>query len=288
VRPYERRINEYLDAFNAGFSITETKYSYPGGVATSSYQLVINQTAIDVGDGRTPPDRPSFKNTLSSGDRTTLALAFFLAHLERDPRRAEKIVVFDDPFNSQDAFRRRQTVHEIRKAGRESAQVIVLSHDATFLKQVWERVPAAERVSVQIGDARAQGSKIYPVDLDKACQGRMASEVDALQTYFATGAGVPLDLIKKMRVVLETHCRTTYQAYFSANDWLGDIVRKTREGDENHPAKPLYDELDQINDYSAAYHHGEDVGDAISEQIDPAELTGFVRRTLKIVNAIQA
>ena len=85
VKPYERRINDYLTAFNAGFSITETKHSYRGGVATSSYQLVINNMAIDVGDSRTPADQPSFKNTLSSGDRTTLALAFFLAHLERDP-----------------------------------------------------------------------------------------------------------------------------------------------------------------------------------------------------------
>ncbi len=77
VKPYERRINDYLAAFNADFTITETKHAYPGGIATSSYQLVINQTAIDLGDSKTPGDRPSFKNTLSAGDRTTLALAFF-------------------------------------------------------------------------------------------------------------------------------------------------------------------------------------------------------------------
>ena len=72
MQPYERRINHYLDAFNAGFRIAETRHGYPGGTAASSYQLVINDTAIDIGDGRTPPDRPSFKNTLSAGDRTTL------------------------------------------------------------------------------------------------------------------------------------------------------------------------------------------------------------------------
>jgi hypothetical protein len=91
-----------------------------------------------------------------------------------------------------------------------------------------------------------------------------------------------------MRVVLETHCRTTFQAYFEASDWLGDIVRKIREGADDHPAKPLYDELDQINDYSATYHHGEDTADATPEQIDTDELTGFVRRTLKLANALQA
>ncbi|MHA6770345.1 AAA family ATPase [Sphingobium ummariense] len=288
VKPYERRINDYLAAFNAGFTITETKHAYPGGVATSSYQLVINETAVDLGDSKTPGDRPSFKNTLSAGDRTTLALAFFLAHLERDPAAAGKLVVFDDPFNSQDAFRRRQTVHEIIKVAGACAQVIVLSHDATFLKQVWDKSPAADRIALTIADHRAQGSKIMPVDLEHACRGRTATDIDDLQTYLTTGAGGLLDIIRKMRVVLETHCRTTYPGSFLANDWLGDMVRKIREGGATHPAQALYDELDQINGYTSQYHHGEDMADATPDQIDPSELTGFTRRTLRIVNALQA
>lgn len=288
VKPYERRINDYLAAFNAGFTITETKHSYPGGVATSSYQLVINDTAVDLGDSKTPGDRPSFKNTLSAGDRTTLALAFFLAHLERDPATVGKLVVFDDPFNSQDAFRRRQTVHEIMKVAGKCAQVIVLSHDATFLKQVWDKSPGADRVALMIVDHRAQGSKITPIDLEDACRGRTAEDIDHLQTYLTTGAGVLIDIIRKMRVVLETHCRTTYPGSFLAGDWLGDMVRKIREGGDVHPAQALYDELDQINGYTSQYHHGENMADATPDQVDPIELTGFTRRTLRIVNAIQA
>ena len=288
VKPYELRINTHLTAFNAGFSIAETKHAYPGGVATSSYQLVINDTPIDVGDSKTPGHQPSFKNTLSAGDRTTLALAFFLAHLERDPAAVTKIVVFDDPFNSQDAFRRRQTVHEIARVAGLCAQVIVLSHDATFLKQVWDKAPASERIALTIADHRAQGSKIVPVDLEKACQGRTASDIDDLQTYLTTGAGVLLDIIRKMRVVLETYSRTTYPGYFLPTDWLGDIVRKIREGGDTHPAHALYDELDRINGYTSQYHHGEDVADATPDQIDPTELTGFTRMTLRIANALQA
>jgi wobble nucleotide-excising tRNase len=166
-------MNEHLDNFNAGFRIAETTHTYPGGVATSSYQLVINKTRVDIGDGRTPLDRPSFKNTLSGGDRSTLALAFFLADLERDPDRQSRIVVFDDPMSSQDAFRRRQTIHEIRRTGRECAQVIVLSHDAAFLRQVWEKCPSDQRAAVQLADHLAQGSKITPCDLEEACKGRV-------------------------------------------------------------------------------------------------------------------
>ena len=289
MRPYEQHINHYLDAFNAGFRITETTHGYPGGTAASTYRLVINNTAIDLGDGRTPPDRASFKNTLSSGDRTTLALAFFLAHLERDQNLAAKTVVFDDPFSSQDAFRRRQTVHEITRVGRSCTQVIVLSHDATFLKQVWDKAPAAERVALTLADHRAQGTKIMPVDLERACQGRTATDIDDLLTYLTAGAGAPLDLIRKMRAVLETHCWTTYPACFqTGQDWLGEIVRKIRGDGDQHPAFALYDELDQINDYTGEHHHGEDMADATPDQIDLQELTGYVKRTLRVVNALQA
>jgi hypothetical protein len=199
-----------------------------------------------------------------------------------------KTVVFDDPFNSQDAFRRRQTVQEIIKVARQCAQVIVLSHDVTFLKQVWEKVPASERVALNIADHRAQGSKITYMDLEKACQGRTATDIDDLQTYLSIGTGTLLDIIRKMRVVLEAHCLSTYPACFVAGDWLGDIVRKTREGGTTHPTQALYEELEQINDYTKQYHHGEDVADITPDDIDPRELTGYVRRTLKIVNALQA
>jgi wobble nucleotide-excising tRNase len=289
IRPYEQRINGYLDTFNAGFRIAQIRHSYPGGAAASIYQLVINDIAVDIGDARTPAVRPSFKNTLSAGDRSTLALAFFLAHLEADPNLAQKTVVFDDPFSSQDAFRRRQSVHEIARIARRCAQVIVLSHDATFLKQVWDKAPADERVALAIADHRAQGSKIMPVDLEAACQGRTATDMDDLQTYLSSGAGRPLDLIRKMRVVLETHCWTTYPACFVAgNDWLGEIVRKIREGGDAHPARDLYDRLDRINDYVRQYYHGEDMADVVPDQIDPVELTGYVKQTLRLVNALQA
>jgi wobble nucleotide-excising tRNase len=288
VTPYERSINQYLDGFNAGFSITETKHGYPGGVASSTYQIVINDTAVDVGDGKTPGSMPSFKNTLSAGDRSTLALAFFLAHLERDDELASKIVVFDDPFNSQDAFRRRQTIHEIMKVAGKCAQIIVLSHDVTFMKQIWDKCPVAERAAMAIADHRKLGSKITPIDFEKACQGRTANDIDDLQTYLSNGAGQHLDIIRKMRVVLETYAHTTYSASFDANDWLGVIVGKIRDGGASHPVHAIYDELDQINDYTKQYHHGEDAQDITPDQIDPAELTGYTKRTLRIVNALEA
>jgi wobble nucleotide-excising tRNase len=278
VRPYQNRINELLDDFNAGFKIAETRHSYAGGVATSSYQLVINQT---------PDDTPCFKNTLSAGDRSVLSIAFFLAHLERDSTIANKVVVLDDPFNSQDAFRRRQTIHGILKIGQRCAQVIVLSHDATFLKQIWEKCAPADRASITLSDHGRDGSKISAIDLEAACRGRTANDTDALQAFYTTGAGQHIDIIRKMRTVLETYMRTTYAADFDEDDNLGEMVRKIRLGAAPHPAHHLYDKLNEINDYTVQYHHGENTADTTPDSIDPTELRGFTKRTLNIMKAFQ-
>ena len=288
MKPYEGRINQLLDNFNAGFSIAQTRPAYGGGIASSTYQLVINNTGVDLGDGKTSIDQPSFKNTLSAGDRSTLALAVFIAHLERDPDRAKRIVVFDDPFTSQDAFRRRQTVHEIVRVGDGSKQLIVLSHDASFLRQIRDKCKASDCIAVQLGDHRALGIKIMPCDLDEACRGRAASDMDDLQAYVTTGAGKDRDMIRKMRIILETHCRSTYPGSFAPDDRLGGMVEKIKKTGDQHPAWALADELEQINEYSRDHHHGEDPQDGSPDTIDSQELTGYVKRTLRIANNLQA
>lgn len=286
VQPYQARINFFLDRFNAGFRIVQTAHGYPGGIATSSYQIQINNTAVDLGDGRTPADRPSFKNTLSSGDRTTLALAFFLAGLESEPDLANRIIVFDDPFNSQDAFRRHHTIYEILRVAGAAAQIIVLSHDPSFLKQIWEKCTPADRVSLQIAHHNATGSKITSFDLATACQGRAQQELDDLLAFRATGAGNLREVIKKLRVVIETYMRSTYPGSFGANDNYGVILNTIRAAGDQHPAHADYADLDRINDYTNNYHHGENPGGAGEPPLDQVELTGFVEDTLRMVNAL--
>lgn len=289
IQPYEDHINDYLDSFNSGFRITETRQENPGGIPASAYRLVINDTAVQLGNNRTPNDTPSFKNTLSAGDRTTLALAFFLAHLDKDAELANKIVVFDDPFSSQDAFRRLSTVHRIHSIGERCAQAIVLSHDAQFLRQIWNKAPAATRVSLNLVDHLNEGSKIETVDLDRASQGRTAKDLDDLLTFSNKAVGHPEDVIRKIRVVLETFFWNTFPGFFAPDeDWLGDILRKIREGGEDHPAKSMYKQLNEINDYSKRYHHGERSDGAAQDVVDLKELRGYVQRTLRIVNALQA
>jgi wobble nucleotide-excising tRNase len=54
--------------------------------------VLINNVAVGLADSN---GEPCFRNTLSAGDRNTLALAFFFASLYQDPQIAQKTVVID-------------------------------------------------------------------------------------------------------------------------------------------------------------------------------------------------
>jgi len=282
IEQYEQTINRFLDDFNAGFRITRTRQGYPGGVASASYQILINEAAVDLGDERTPLDRPSFRNTLSSGDKSTLALAFFLAQLEHDADKAAKIVVFDDPFNSQDNFRKDCTVQKIKKCGDSCHQVIVLSHDQNFLKRIWDRlVPqAGDRKCLQLSRVGVRDTRISPWDIEEATQARFFTDRKALVDYHNMGQGNPRDIVNKIRPVLETYCRNLYPGDFVV-DTLGTIVGKVRTAGAAHQMFPLLDDLDALNEYTRRYHHGENPNAAI-EPINDAELQGFVKKMLEI------
>src|SRR5262249_52346099 len=162
-----------------------TKHDYRGGVPSSSYQIVINNTPVELGDANTPLDKPSFRNTLSAGDNGTLALAFFLAQLAQDPTKSDKIVIFDDPFNSQDSFRKECTIQKIKRCGLECTQVIVLSHDPAFLKRIWDRLyTPAERKSLEMARIGQQNTTITEWDIEKAMMDQYRADGNALKDYF--------------------------------------------------------------------------------------------------------
>jgi wobble nucleotide-excising tRNase len=99
---YQVAINAYLGRFNAGYTIGRVTPVDTRGGPTCNYDVVINNTPISISGGVTGPTEPAFRNTLSSGDRNTLALAFFFAAVDRDPGLENKVVVIDDPITSLD------------------------------------------------------------------------------------------------------------------------------------------------------------------------------------------
>jgi len=83
---------------------------------------------------------PHFNNTLSQGDRGSLAFAFFLSLLFHDDNLDKKIIVFDDPVSSFDAERKRKTVQMLadteNASGKKPLQMIILTHQRNFLSRL--------------------------------------------------------------------------------------------------------------------------------------------------------
>jgi wobble nucleotide-excising tRNase len=277
---YEQTINQLLKDFHAGFRVTGTKHGYPGGVASSTYQILINDTPVELGDAQTPIEKPSFRNTLSAGDKSTLALAFFLAQLAHDPNKASRIVIFDDPFSSQDSFRRECTVQKIKKCGQDCEQVIVLSHDLGFLKRVWDQLlEPADRKCLTLTRIDLFNTTIRECDIEKETQATYKADREMLRAYCLTAQGNPRDVVQKIRPVLEAYCKLLGAGVLVEVDTLGVIVDKIRSAGTAHQLFPLCDKLEELNIYTRRYHHGESPG-AATENIDNAELQGYVALTL--------
>ena len=129
-------------------------------------------------------------------------------------------------------------------------------------------------------------SEVVQLELGDPRKARVAEDVIGLLYFYKTGLGGSRDVVTKMRFVIETYCTWTYPGFFGSDDTLSSIVEKIRNTGEQHPACALLDELDDIHDYSRDYLHVDDPAGDATEVLDIKELTGFVRRTLKIVNAI--
>ena len=284
LQTYEQSINTYLDQFNAGFRITNSRHLYTGGTPSSHYQIEINNTAIDLGDARTHSGTPCFKTALSSGDRSALALAFFLAAFKQDPQAANKIVVLDDPFTSLDRFRRTCTQQLIRQVAGIAQQVVVLSHDPHFLKLIWDGYLPSDIKVLQLcrtGD----NTMIGELDIDAETQSTYIKNYSTLLNFYRDRAGNPLDVARSIRPFLEGMLRAHFPGCFQPNEWLGNFIDKIKSaGDTNglQHAQADIDELESIKDYSKKYHHDQN-SNADSEPLSADELHGFVKRTLRLV-----
>jgi len=129
-------------------------------------------------------------------------------------------------------------------------------------------------------------SEIVQLDLEDTRKEHVASDIIDLLYFYKTGVGRPRDIVTKMHFIIETYCTLTYPDFFGSDDTLSSIIEKIRKSGEQHPACALLDELDDIHDYSWDYLCSNDSAGDRTGVFDVNQLTGFVRRTLKIVNAI--
>lgn len=272
---YEADINRFLVSFGASFRVAQCSKNYIGKVPQSTYCLRFDTSDIDV--TKANAEEPSFDTTMSAGDKNTFALAFFLSQLKRDPDIANKIVVFDDPFTSLDDFRRAMTAKEIVRMGEPSkaAQVILLSHDKFFLDAVRGMFHGATCTPLQIS-ASAGGSSVEPWDIEREVKEGYLHDHMRLQDFAEGRSGDARDMRMTMRPLLEKYIRYRFPNQILEGKWLGDMLAFIRD-DTAHPLTPQYNELDDINGYTAPFHH--DPNTPFVED----EVRTYAQRTIAIV-----
>ena len=230
--------------------------------------------------GNTPS--PSFRNTLSAGDRNALALAFFFASLDRDPNRSQKIVVIDDPINSLDEHRALTTVQEMRRLVASVNQVIVLSHSKPFLCSLWEGADKTIRTAIKI-DRDGAGSTLSEWDVNDDCITEHDRNAKLVRDYLRTSnAAEDRAVAAALRPMLEAFMRVAYPDVFVPGMLLGKflgICEQRAYAVERILTPKDIAELRDLLDYANRFHHDTNpVWQTVA--INDAELTGFCQRVL--------
>lgn len=296
---YQTKINYYLvTVFKTLFKIENVVNIAPQGRGTQSklgYKLTIDGQDISF-DNSLPNNA---KDCLSEGDKSTLALAFFLSKLDVDPTIADKIVIFDDPLSSFDSNRRMYTVQLLTNLYPKVKQLVILSHNELFLHLVSKNFSPGDKKILRITEnIIAKESMIEPLDLEKLVENDYFKHVKELEGFL-----VHADITKKetvlgwMRNVLEAHIRFKFYRQLSHippnSRTFGTLITTLDNNSvqfrDDADRVNILQKLRLINGVSCKPHHGEPLPDYTLLGSDPntmnvVELSHLVQDTLDLID----
>lgn len=276
---YQQSINDYLQRFGAGYRVDAVNSVNTRGGSSCTYSVIINQVAVPV----TATEGAAFRNTLSAGDRNTLALAFFFASLEQNAQLANAIVVIDDPMTSLDEHRSVATVQQIRLLLARVRQVIVLSHFKPYLCEIWKGANVNER-SAFLVRRDGQGSSIAEWDVREDCITEHDKNHALVAEFVSTGdPQLERQAATALRSMLEAFLRVAYSQDFPPSTLIGPFLNRCQQrlGQVGQILdQASINELRALKDYGNNFHH--DANPAWQTQaINSQELTGFCQRVLQ-------
>jgi wobble nucleotide-excising tRNase len=233
----------------------------------------------------------SFSNTLSESDKRTLALAFFIARLEADPALSLKVVMLDDPVSSMDRNRRYQTIRRVAVLATKCKQLLVLSHDAYFIRQLRDHLhdlkpnPITLRV---FGITRVENdySAFCDCDLDEICESDYYRHHRMIAEYVEGNSSENIrDIAKAIRPLLEGYFHRRFPGHIPRNQMFGKIIADHIASATKEPLSHLLQhvtELREINEYTSQFHHDTNQ-DADSVNVVDDELLQFALRSLDMI-----
>lgn len=284
---YRNQINIYLRKFAPYLEIREMKGSYRGGSKEpfAEYGLYVSGNSIRLKDNGT---EPSVKYSLSEGDKSALALSFFLAKVNSDENIENKIIVFDDPISSFDINRKSATISQLYQIGQKANQLIVLTHNLLFARDYWEKVKNKVQTIKFYSDRNS--TQMVDYDIENETLNGLFKDYQTLDLFLKNGAQSDTEMrnvARCIRPILEGYFRIKFYGQFTANEWLGEFLGKVDNAENNSDLfklKEFSSDLNEINDYSKKFHHTNPNAD--SEPISDAELNNYVTQTFEMIAKI--
>jgi wobble nucleotide-excising tRNase len=283
---YQERLNQLLSKVGADFEITGMtgKTDARANESYTDFRFLILGKKVPLTVRQ--DDAACFKNTLSEGDKSTLAFAFFIAMLEKTPDLDKQIVILDDPLSSLDETRRDGTASVLLDLSPELNQLCVFTHHKDFLRMLFDKI--SDNTVLQVRSDKKNGSRIEPFDVEDDRKGDCAHMLEEMKRYVDEDFGqTPETMQGNIRKVFEIVLKTKYYLALAA-----DI--KAKKGFarllETLFAAGLLDttlktKLFQLCSVTSGPHHGEIV-DAPSKKLTRDELIPLIKEALSLLERV--
>ena len=284
---YQDDVNQILRS-TTNFEISSLEPANRRQDYYSIYGLKILNSEIPLTPRDGDPPGPIFSNTLSAGDRSSLAFAFYLASLKTFDELSDTILVFDDPLSSQDETRTRDTITNIVSNVLEAQQVIVLSHRRDFLAQIWDDanslrgLDSSDIVSFEITGGNE--SRIEPWNIQEYREGDRRRMEKEFELFISERRGDKEKILSNIRPFLEQHLQHTYSTFVNTHQRLGDMITVLSDPVQTvglNISQSTIAELKRINEYTRQFMHGDVLINR--DEINGEQLAIFVKRTLDLI-----
>ena len=231
-------------------------------------------------------DAACFKNTLSEGDKGTLAFAFFIASLEKTPDLDKQIVILDDPLSSLDQTRREATARVLLDLSPKLNQLCVFTHKKDFLRMLFDKIP--NNTVLQLRSDKKNGSSLEAFDVEEDRKGGYVHMVEDLERYVDEDFGPTPDTMQgNIRKVFEIVLKTKYYRALAEDIKAKKGLAKLLEtlfgaGLLDIALKPKLFDLCGVTN---GPHHGEIV-DAPSKKLMRDELIPLINEALGLLEKV--
>jgi len=234
-----------------------------------------------------PSETTKYSNarySLSEGDKSTIALSFFLARLSLNKDKS-KIIVIDDPLSSFDYSRRTSTINQLVSILNNCNQFFLLSHDINFIFSFTKKCRSLSQSIINLEIIKkSNGSKLYSQNIDRELLNDFQNCFIDIKRYLNEGKkSCKREIAANIRVVLEGILKEKFFDLLPHDKELGELIKIISKAKKDSPlahVKKLKDKIIQLNDFSLQYHHSE--LDKSNTKINDTELTQNINLLLQI------